>query len=177
MFEFFAVLGGISLYLWAAIFAFSCFLIYLIDEGIDGDDANWGGSSVAIIISFIVLHFAVPTLSIWYYAIQNPWGLINHILFYLAAGVIWSYVKWGLFVNKRYEAFKKGGHKASSFKFPTAAAYKGDIMGWMAFWPWSALWSLINDPIRRLFNTLFNLLSETYDAISRWRFREYDIHQ
>lgn len=49
---------------------------------------------------------------------------------------------------------------------PTAAGYKSRIVQWMVFWPWSALWTLLNDPLRRLFNYIFTYLRATYQRIA-----------
>ena len=34
---------------------------------------------------------------------------------------------------------------------PSPRTHKADIMTWMVFWPWSLLWTLLNDPIRKFF--------------------------
>jgi hypothetical protein len=49
---------------------------------------------------------------------------------------------------------------------PAATDHKAKIVGWMVFWPWSALWTLLNDPLRRIFNHIFKVLKETYQKIS-----------
>ncbi len=54
---------------------------------------------------------------------------------------------------------------------PTAAENKARITAWMAFWPCSMLSTLLNDPIRRLFKFLFNLLKSTFQKLSDYVFR------
>lgn len=49
---------------------------------------------------------------------------------------------------------------------PSATEYKAKIVGWMVFWPWSAMWTLLNDPLRRIFNHIFKVLKSTYQKIS-----------
>ncbi len=41
---------------------------------------------------------------------------------------------------------------------PMATHHKGDILFWAAYWPFSAFWTLLNDPIRRLWNAIYALL-------------------
>jgi hypothetical protein len=36
----------------------------------------------------------------------------------------------------------------------------------MAFWPWSAVWTLLNDPVQRAFRRIFNYLREFYQRMS-----------
>lgn len=167
----FLLFAGFSIYMWIAFIAVSAFIIFLLDEG-NGTDANWGGTTITVLVALAVLHFAYPPLSIWNYAIANPWGLVHDLTYYVVAGVIWAYVKWGFFVNKQYANWKSIFKSSTSFDLPSAMEYKAEIMGWLAFWPWSFVWTMLNDPIRKFFNTLFNLLSESFDSISRWRFRE-----
>jgi hypothetical protein len=49
---------------------------------------------------------------------------------------------------------------------PQVADNKSRITTWMAYWPWSAFWTLLNDPIRRLFRRLYNNLREFYQKMS-----------
>jgi hypothetical protein len=55
---------------------------------------------------------------------------------------------------------------ASSFSKPLASDNKSKIIAWMCFWPFSLLGTFINDPIRRLFNFLFNAFKATYQKLS-----------
>lgn len=50
--------------------------------------------------------------------------------------------------------------------YPKAREHKSDIMTWMMFWPWSALWTLLNDPIRRFFNRVYWWIADTLQQIS-----------
>lgn len=49
---------------------------------------------------------------------------------------------------------------------PTATENKAKITAWMAFWPCSVISTLLNDPIRRLFRYLFNLLKSLYQKMA-----------
>lgn len=51
---------------------------------------------------------------------------------------------------------------------PTASAHKSDIMTWMMFWPWSFLWTLLNDPLRKLFKNLYRMMLGWLNAITLW---------
>jgi hypothetical protein len=47
-----------------------------------------------------------------------------------------------------------------------AAKSKSKIVAWMAFWPCSVIGYVFNDPVRRLFNALFNALRESYQKMA-----------
>lgn len=49
---------------------------------------------------------------------------------------------------------------------PNAAKSKSRIVGWGAFWPCSVIGYVLNDPVRRLFNALFELLKGSYQRIT-----------
>jgi hypothetical protein len=44
-------------------------------------------------------------------------------------------------------------------------------MTWMSFWPMSLLWTLLNDPIRKLFTEIYTRISGTLQKIAD---REYE---
>lgn len=73
--------------------------------------------------------------------------------------------------NGAYE----GGHVrgvAHPTKPPQVGQYKGRIMAWMVYWPWSFVTTIINDPIRKLFNGLFAAFQGLFQRISDHAFRE-----
>jgi len=48
---------------------------------------------------------------------------------------------------------------------------KSRISVWIAYWPFSALWTLINDPVRRIVRQIRQLLQSAYEGISKWSMR------
>jgi hypothetical protein len=46
------------------------------------------------------------------------------------------------------------------------SGHKGKIMGWMAFWPCSAVWTLIHDPVRRGFEEVYAMMGTTFQRMS-----------
>ena len=49
---------------------------------------------------------------------------------------------------------------------PSASNNKARIMGWMTYWPWSALWTLIHDPIRKAVKALWRHLATSYQRLA-----------
>ena len=49
---------------------------------------------------------------------------------------------------------------------PMATQHKGDILFWAIYWPFSAFWTLLNDPIRRLWNAIYSVLGGMLQRIS-----------
>ncbi len=55
---------------------------------------------------------------------------------------------------------------------PRASRNKGRITAWASFWPFSVVGTVLNDPIRRLFNFLFNQFKALYQKMADWVFRK-----
>lgn len=53
---------------------------------------------------------------------------------------------------------------------PQIAEHKAKFMGWAAYWPLSGAWTLLNDPVRRVFNAIYNGLASTLQDISNRSF-------
>lgn len=66
-----------------------------------------------------------------------------------------------------------GEHRAQLFDLerPRASKNKARITAWASFWPFSFVGTLLNDPVRRLFNLLFNWFKALYQQMSDWVFR------
>jgi len=54
---------------------------------------------------------------------------------------------------------------------PKASNNKSRIISWMSLWPCSVIGTVLNDPIRRLFNFLFNNFKALYQKMSDHIFR------
>lgn len=130
----------------------------------------------------------------------DPLSLALYVLGYFAAGVVWSFVKWFSYLHRfrdelrearekfreRYtrgeqpslsrqsmeEAFQatlRGGWLAER---PTAAKSRKRIIGWMTYWPISAISTALNDPVRRIFNALYNRFKVLYQKMADHVFRD-----
>lgn len=55
---------------------------------------------------------------------------------------------------------------------PRATKNKARITAWASFWPFSFVGTLLNDPVRRLVNFLFNQFKALYQRMSDWIFRK-----
>lgn len=49
---------------------------------------------------------------------------------------------------------------------PLAVKHKSRITQWIAFWPISATWTIINDPVRKIVNGIFNRIKGVFQRIS-----------
>jgi len=58
---------------------------------------------------------------------------------------------------------------------PSATNNKDRLVSWIIWWPTSALWTLINDPIRKLAEKLYGSLQGVYSKISQQAFKDFNV--
>jgi hypothetical protein len=139
------------------------------------------------------------------WALDNPFETLSYVGGYFAAGAFWSVCKWWFFVrNKRdkYNEVKYNFIRDNKLKIgvkdvmpaenrkdfrtllrhtdtsmPEARQNKSRIMTWMTYWPWSMVWTMINDPIKKLFRMLYLRMQRIYEKISEsiWSGVEEDL--
>ncbi len=49
---------------------------------------------------------------------------------------------------------------------PAAAQHKSSITQWIMFWPISFVWTIINDPVRKIANYIFSRIKNTFQRMS-----------
>jgi hypothetical protein len=54
---------------------------------------------------------------------------------------------------------------------PLAAAHKRTILRWMSYWPWFFSWTVLTDPVRKAFLTIYHNVAEYLRAISDRAFK------
>ncbi len=70
-------------------------------------------------------------------------------------------VEWEKWVKTRYQY----GDEKFVVK-PRASNYKKRILMWMTYWPWSGVWMIINDPVKKLFRRIYHLISSQFQKAS-----------
>lgn len=114
---------------------------------------------------------------------DNPGTIVAVIVGWFLAGTVWSVVKWYFFclnIRDKYLAWSADQStppSASDVRYwaakqdliefpPQAIQQKEQIITWMVYWPFSATWTLLNDPVRRLFNMIYRKISKALQEIS-----------
>ena len=126
---------------------------------------------------------------------RNAWSVATKAAFvaaYFAAGAMWGVVKW-------YFWLKKTKRKLMSFKSehpnwtdsdlirvirvagiggnfpPDVSDHKAKIMGWMMLWPASMVWTMLNDPVRRIFEEIYDRIGGGLQAMSDRVFQDFKV--
>ncbi len=129
------------------------------------------------------------------YITTHPVNTLIGIGLYFVAGTVWGVTKWFLYVTKKLEEYKE---KRAEFlrknsatevtpdlvrkfkdymylyddKSPQVHSHKSDILMWMTYWPFSSVWTLLNDPLRRAFRAIYRSISSMLQSMSDRLFKD-----
>ncbi len=169
-----------SLWFWGLL-ALSTVLLFTF---IDNDD---GVMATGTLLAFLLLMQYFGDFKVFSYIKLQPLMAIKWALFYFSAGTLWSIAKWWFHVRNERDHYdekkkrfldshdEKGPNIPTALKGrwkdiapdkPSAAKSKDKIIRWMTFWPWSAVWTIINDPIKKLFKTIYRNIQSLLQKIA-----------
>jgi hypothetical protein len=172
-----------SLWFWGLISLATLALFTFIDH----DD---GVGATLTLFAFVALEQLFGGVPILAYVKENPLHTFELVASYFAVGTLWGIGKWWFHVREQRRGYDKAKKEFLTFRGidgtdipsslkkawadkaperPEAAESKAMIMRWMTFWPWSFIWTMINDPVKRLFKAIFrniqSLLQKIVDRV------------
>jgi hypothetical protein len=144
-------------------------------------------ATASLLVFLLALQFGAKVNVGSYIVTHWQWVLIGCGT-YFVVGPIWSFVKWYLFLldardvrdAKKAEFFASSSPRvdeAAWLKFignqfpPKAKEHREKIVCWIAFWPFSALWTALDDVVERIAKIIFNMFSGWYQSLSNHVFR------
>lgn len=102
----------------------------------------------------------------------NPVLIIGLAVGFFALGTVWAVIKWWFYVRnlaeKRRDQIARYGKESgyNTIRKPLVRDNKSRIMTWMCFWPFSFIWTMINDPVRRIFTAIYMRIKDRLQKIS-----------
>ena len=145
-------------------------------------ELEWPGWATASVLATILLLEFLGDANIFVFIRDNPILIVVSVFAYFCAGTVWSYFKWWFYARKKRheydEAMEYYGRyndnvlkpKVEDYK-PRALDHKRRILIWMSYWPWSMVWTLINDFVKDIFEFIFHRLHDAYQKVSDDAFR------
>lgn len=166
------LLFGFGIWFWAIILVEFCLLTWFVEE-------EWGIASLVSLAAFILCLWWLADIPIWEWIKNNPARLGMYCLYYVLIGLGWSVGKYYFVLNKmrKYVKEKKEHWLANKEKYENVQTFKQyleqtrdnwsnnktdfekstkKLVFWAAFWPTSMFWTILNDPIRKLFKFLIH---------------------
>lgn len=160
-------------------------IILFLEVSLEKDEDSGGGwQSTIVVAGFLIAYWFLDgsdnIRNAFSYVINNVVTVILYVLGYIAIGGIWSIVRWYFFLSfKSNKALDKintmdsySNSYSKAFTIPTASENKYRIMTWMVYWPFSAVWTLINQPVRNTFRFVYIKLEGVYNSISNRMFAD-----
>lgn len=155
-----------------------------------------GFGSFAVIVAGLVLMNWLGGVPVWNYMVEHYWMCLIYFFLYFLVGSVWCFIKWGFYsrnIYKLYVEYKTRFIKERGlsigvndpipedvkhhFYFPYAVPpepedNKNRIFAWISAWPWSLVWTLIDDPIRTLLNHIYDAIKGMLRKISHYWFKD-----
>lgn len=194
-FEFFVLFG---MWWWILVGLFVMADIYFLER-------DNGFAATSSFVAFVVTIFFFGDWNPFPTMMADPLWALTLVLGYFAFGAGWALAKWyfhGLNVRDEYRNvkarfFKQNGIAGDKIpqklvaqwentferNFPRGAPpnwmeNKASILMWMSHWPFSFVWTVLNDPIRRIFMFIYSRLGSLMQRITDRQFKdelvEYD---
>jgi hypothetical protein len=129
--------------------AFICF-IWATEKG------SGVGATATLIITLAAFYFfgnKMQTNCFFMFCSIHKLMIVVLILGYIILGIAWAIVKWYSYLIKQRNEIKEElkHHTRSTVYVPLVSEYKSKILTWMFYWPFSSLWTLIDDPVKRMY--------------------------
>lgn len=185
-------------------FGFWIFMAVLVGILLYAMEEENGKLATCSVLATLVLLQLFGDIKAFTWLSDHPLQVLKYVGLYYLSGTAWSAVKWFLFVRERRERYDErrerflkskrvsDGVMPENLKHdwkelvedndlgkPEAMQNKSRILMWMTHWPWSLVWTLLDDVVKRIFRELYNAMQRVYRGISDWAYRgtEKDLPQ
>lgn len=150
-------------------------------------------ATITVVAGVLALQF-IGGIDLWTYLKENPLNIIKMVGLYFGIGAGWCVTKWWLYALNRRDGYREQKRKfCKSYKLndgiipddmknafrnsfhphclrddypPKVGKHKERIVRWIAYWPSSVIWTIINDFVQRIAKSIYNLISSTLQRIS-----------
>ena len=156
------IFGGVFFWILVVIAA------VIITACIEVEDPSGLGANITLLVTGLLLYFLGNKSSFdgfFGYVAHNPGVILLFGLLYLIFGSGWIIFKWWLFLIDARQRIIEEDSQFWEHEF-APGNNKSRITHWGIYWPFSAFWTLINNPAKRAFNYCRILLTGTLQRIS-----------
>lgn len=167
-----------TVWFWVFVCAVFGGIVFALEVALDDDNDTGGGiwSGILLVLAVAAYYFwgsKEDVINIGIFLRDNPVLILSCFLGYIVVGLVWAFFKWYFFVSNKLEYHKKQKekYKHHTFSVPSAGDNKFRIMSWMYFWPFSASWTLVNQPLKKSFKYVYEKTGVTFDKIAKKMFK------
>lgn len=133
------------------------------------------------------------------YVTSNPLAILSGTLLYFMLGLLWSVFKWHLFVSHEaahlrqlkkeflakknlevsaipdalIEEFKRSVSFSNLCVYrPSVTQNKERITCWVAYWPMSIIWFVLDDFVKNMAEAIYDRMASTYQSVLDRNYRD-----
>ena len=133
-------------------------------------ECGYPGRATWFVIGFFAFIYFLSGLKFIEWIAMNPTDFLIWIVLYFVAGTIYCVFKWYAFLLNERDYFRKHGARDESWRKkeypPKVSVHRTDLIAWIIYWPFSLLWTLVNDPIRRIATAIYRQIEGLLQAMS-----------
>lgn len=156
---------------------------------VDNAESGWIVITALLIVSFLVPEIFPRALtytggfSPWQYVSSHLWTFAEYLIAYAMAGIVYIWIRWWFFVRaaasfyKEIAAVDKCGNafqeRYGTTSIPLRVAdFKNRITGWGMYWPFSLIALIIDEPLKKFFQMVYNSIRDSLQAMSNNAFKD-----
>lgn len=148
-----------------------------------------GKALLDVVIYSILIWYSNGAVNIWEWLTVNGIDVLKWTGVYLVVGVLWAVLKIGFkgrairhTANKYKEKFIINTNDPNTPELQLADYYsrklhrkeyeylyegpeKSVVVMWMMYWPISSAWTILNDPVKKLLNMLYDVCKSLFNKI------------
>jgi len=161
----FFIVGGMAF--WTLTFLWFFALMYCVEDELSG------GALASIVIYVFLIHI-FGNANIIEYITGNWYKFLWYLMAYLVIGISWSMLKLRFSIKaigRKIEDIRKNNKNKNEVviqrMIDTKLTHKernriefdeckGAIIFWMSYWPASLVWTMIDDPFKRMIKWIYN---------------------
>lgn len=164
-------------------------------------DSEKPASALVLLIIYAAILGIAGSFNVVEWVRTHPFDLLKYAAAYVAIGVGWAWLRWEFFfraIERRYAIFRSDylqknkmtdlvtdAEKTAFLKESEYAGFgrsvlpvrvsrnKSRLILWMTYWPFSAPWTIINEPIKHVFEFCYLQLGSILQARSDRAFKKY----
>jgi hypothetical protein len=168
-----------TLWFWLLLIISSGIIIHLIEY----TDSAYSSFIWVILVLSIFYFFggSVNIKSVGAFIVDQPDHALGILVSYFVIGLIWTIIKWYFFLldikDTLVEKFKRNAKLSPQFDIKEyyPSEYSQKLISWAIYWPLSCIWTIISNPVRRIFTWLINRLESTYIALTNRILRQFQL--
>jgi hypothetical protein len=165
-FEFF-VIG--TFWFWIFVLGFVSFMLYLLEKKESGS----GATTLLIFALAIYWFFGSYNIFnyIFNYIFNNPLMTFSYVAAYFIFGTVYGIYKWQRFCLACYANVAHLDKKQRDEHIPNIKNHWDDFIRWATYWPFSIVWTIIDDPISAIFRAIGKALKRMLNNIAENAFK------